>query len=152
TCSQAASSARVGFRLAAIASAASLPSGRRRGVGSALGAVVVAAAALAGAPGGLWSRAAWLGGGGAVVWGWARGRGGWFGGAGVGAVQPGAERAGLDDQHLDPERGNLGGGGLRQAFESELGRRVGADTGEGYAAAHAGDLHDGARALPAHVR
>src|SRR5262245_715201 len=58
TCSQAASSARVVFRLAAIASAASLPSGRRRGVVSALSAVMMAAAALAGSPGCLPSKAA----------------------------------------------------------------------------------------------
>jgi hypothetical protein len=31
---------------------------------------------------------------------------------GAGVVQPGPERAGLDDQHLDPERGNLDGEGL----------------------------------------
>src|SRR5262249_26254204 len=43
---------------------------------------------------------------------------------GSGAVQPGAERARLDDQHLDPERGHLDGGGLRQAFEGELGDTV----------------------------
>lgn len=49
-------------------------------------------------------------------------------------------------------RGDLCRKRLGQAFEGELGRRVGTDSGECEPAAHAAHLHDGAGPLTAHVR
>ena len=64
----------------------------------------------------------------------------------------GAERAGLDDQDLDPERRDLLGERFGQALDGELGRRVIAGAGKADEAAHRRDVDDRARLLGPHDR
>ncbi len=68
------------------------------------------------------------------------------------AAELGAERAGLDDQHADAERCDLGRQRLGHPLERELRRAVGAESGRRDLAAHRAHLHDRAAALRAHMR
>jgi hypothetical protein len=64
----------------------------------------------------------------------------------------GAERAGLDDNDLDPERPDLLGKRFRHAFDSKLARRVVARAGKADEAAHRRYVDDRARLLRPHDR
>ena len=64
----------------------------------------------------------------------------------------GPERAGLDDQHLDPERSDLLGQRLGQALDREFCGVVVADAGKADEAALRRDIDDRARLLSPHQR